>query len=157
MPEQSARFALPLLVPGQAEKEVYHNEALARIDAALHASVVGGPLVDPPSAPSIGQSWVVGSDASADWAGQDGNLAAWTSGGWRFVAPVPEMMAWHAPRGCWIYWTGTGWSDGEFPTTSLVIGGVQVVGNQGETLSIPLAARQTTLRHAPPSTQSLRH
>ena len=137
MPEQSARFALPLLVPGQAEKEVYHNEALARIDAALHASVVDGPMADPPPVPTIGQSWIVGSAATGAWAGQDRNLAAWTGGGWRFVAPVPGMMVWQAARGCWVYWTGGGWSDGRLPATSLVIGGVQVVGNRAESISNP--------------------
>ena len=137
MSEQSARFALPLLVAGQAEKEVCHNEALSRIDAALHASVVDGPLSDPPSAPSVGQTWVVGSGGSGDWAGQEGNLAAWTSGGWRFVPPILGMMAWHAVRGCWVYWTGSAWSDGQLPAASLIIGGVQVVGNRTESISNP--------------------
>lgn len=89
MPEESARFALPLLVPGQAEKEVYHNEALARIDAALHASVVDGPTTAPPAAPSVGQCWIVGSGAGGDWTGRDASLAAWTGGGWRFVPRFP--------------------------------------------------------------------
>ena len=34
------RFALPLLAAAQAQKEVTHNEALARVDALLHAVVV---------------------------------------------------------------------------------------------------------------------
>ena len=39
----TVRFALPLIAPGQAQKEAYHNEALAAIDAALHACVEDGP------------------------------------------------------------------------------------------------------------------
>lgn len=138
MPEESARFALPLLVPGQAEKEVYHNEALARIDAALHASVVDGPTTAPPAVPAIGQSWIVGSGAGGDWTGRDASLAAWTGGGWRFVPPVPGMLAWHAARGCWFHWTGSAWSEGALPATALIIGGVQVVGNRRENVANPV-------------------
>ena len=39
MSETSGRFALPFLVPGQAQKEVFHNEALATVDALLHPAV----------------------------------------------------------------------------------------------------------------------
>lgn len=34
MTDTSARFALPLILPGQAQKEIFHNEALALLDAA---------------------------------------------------------------------------------------------------------------------------
>ena len=56
MTETSARFALPLLVPGQAQKEAFHNEALAASDCALHACVESGPLPDPPATSQPGQS-----------------------------------------------------------------------------------------------------
>ncbi len=47
MTETSARFALPFILPGQAQKEAYHNEALTLLDAALHAAVEEAPLADP--------------------------------------------------------------------------------------------------------------
>ena len=128
MTETSARLALPFILPGQAQKEAFHNEALTLIDAALHAAVEGDPDPDPPAGPEPGQCWIVGTAGTGDWAGKDGDLAAWTSGGWRFVAPIPGMLAWNKASGRWLHWTGTGWSDGSLPATALLIDGQQVVG-----------------------------
>jgi Protein of unknown function (DUF2793) len=128
MTETSPRFALPFILPGQAQKEVFHNEALTLIDIALHGCVAAGPLDDPPAAPEPGQSWIVGPDPTGQWAGRAGALAAWTDGGWRFVGPVPGMLIWNIDLGCWVHGTGSGWSDGSLPAAALVIGGQQVVG-----------------------------
>jgi hypothetical protein len=128
MTETSGRFALPFILPGQAQKEAYHNEALALVDAALHACVEEGPLATPPATPAAGQSWIVAAGATGAWAGKADSLACWTAGGWRFVAPVPGMAAWNLDLGCWITWSGAGWSGGELPATALIIGGQQVVG-----------------------------
>jgi len=128
MTDTSARFSLPFILPGQAQKELYHNEALALVDAALHAAVEEAPLATPPGAPAVGQSWIVGAGATGDWAGEDGKLAVHTAGGWRFVAPVPGMLAWNIDLGCWLYWSGSGWSSGALVATGIEIGGQQVVG-----------------------------
>ena len=128
MTEASARFGLPFILPGQAQKELYHNEALALLDAALHAAVEEGPLAGPPGAPAPGQSWIVGESATGAWAGRDNASASWTGGGWRFTAPVPGMIAWNIDAGHWLHWSGTGWSEGELPAAALHIGGQQVIG-----------------------------
>lgn len=123
----TARFALPLIAPGQAQKEVYHNEALAAIDAALHACVEEAPRVDPPVEPEEGESWIVADDATGAWAGQSDSLATWTAGGWRFTAPVAGMAAWDRAAGHWRHWSDTAWVAG-WPVAALTIGGEQVVG-----------------------------
>lgn len=128
MTETSARFALPLLLPGQAQKEVYHNEALTLIDAALHACVEEGTLSAPPAAPEEGQSWIVGAAAIGAWAGQTDRLAAWTAGGWRYITPVPGMLVWNLDAGYWLHWNGAGWSDGTLPVAAVEIDGQQVLG-----------------------------
>ncbi|HVQ09378.1 MAG TPA: DUF2793 domain-containing protein [Allosphingosinicella sp.] len=130
MTETSARFALPFILPGQAQKEVFHNEALTLIDAALHAQIEAGPLDDVPDEPEPGQCWIVGAGASGAWAGEADRLACWTAGGWRFVSPRPGMLAWNIDPGYWLHWTGAAWSIGEWPATALVIGGQQVVGSR---------------------------
>lgn len=70
MTEASDRFSLPFILPGQAQKEAYHNEALARIDAALHACIEGDPTADIPYDPAVGESWVVAPGAAGLWAGR---------------------------------------------------------------------------------------
>jgi hypothetical protein len=137
MTETSARFALPLILPGQAQKEAFHNEALALLDAALHACVAGDPTDALPADPVPGESWIVDSGATGAWAGKAGNLATWTAGGWRFTAPVPGMTVWNIDAGYRLHWTGAAWSHGEWPVSSLVIDGQQVVGARLETVSSP--------------------
>jgi hypothetical protein len=130
MSDATARFALPLIVPGQAQKELFHNEALARIDGALHAAAEGPALAVPPADPSPGQCWIVAAGASGAWAGKTDAIAAWTEGGWRFVEPQPGMLVWNKTAHVWIHWAGTAWSEGELPATGISIGGVQVVAER---------------------------
>ena len=137
MTDTSARFALPLILPGQAQKEAFHNEALTLLDAALHACVAGGPTDELPSDPAAGESWIVESGAGGPWAGKAGNLATWTAGGWRFTAPVPGMTVWIIDAGYRLHWTGTAWSQGEWPVSALTIDGQQVVGPRLETVPSP--------------------
>jgi|SRR6218665_115916 len=137
MTDASARFALPFILPGQAQKEAFHNEALALVDAALHACAAGDPTGDIPGDPAPGESWLVAPGAGGAWAGKAGNLATWTEGGWRFTPPVPGMTAWNIDAGYRLHWTGTAWSDGEWPVATLTIGGQQVVGPRLETVPSP--------------------
>lgn len=124
------RFQLPFIFPGQAQKELYHNEALTLVDAALHMAVEEGPLVTPPQAPQSGQSWIVAAGAGGDWSGKDEQIAAWTDGGWRFIAPSPGLTAWNKAQGLWVHWSGTAWSSGEWPVARVMIGGQQIVGER---------------------------
>ncbi|MET1113243.1 MAG: DUF2793 domain-containing protein, partial [Allosphingosinicella sp.] len=59
MADTTPRFALPFILPGQAQKELFHNEALVRIDLALHPAVEGPPASAPPPAPAAGECWIV--------------------------------------------------------------------------------------------------
>ena len=137
MTETSARFALPFILPGQAQKEAFHNEALALVDAALHACVAGDPTDEIPVEPAPGESWIVAPGATGAWAGKGHHLASWTGGGWRFTSPVPGMTVWNIDAGYRIHWTGGAWSEGDWAVSALTIGGQQVVGARLETVPSP--------------------
>jgi hypothetical protein len=127
MTELSARFALPFILPGQAQKEVFHNEALAALDGLIHPAVAGTAAA-PPANPAEGACWIVAAGPSGDWAGQAGRLALRTAGGWRFLAAVPGMSVWDHGAGHARFWTGAAWSDGKLPVAGIVVAGKQVVG-----------------------------
>lgn len=128
MSEMTDRLTLPLLVAGQAQKEMFHNEALAMLDIAVQASVVAVGTNGPPETPVPGECWVVGSTPSGAWADHPQELAGWTQGGWRFVAPQPGMSVWDQSSGEAARFDGTGWRIGQITASRLAIGGVQVVG-----------------------------
>ena len=94
----SDRLKLPMLAAAQAQKEVTHNEALALADIAVQAVVQSVGPVAVPASPVVGQCWIVGAEPTGAWTGRAGAIAAWTSGGWRFVLPFEGMQAWKIGR-----------------------------------------------------------
>jgi hypothetical protein len=89
--EHTARFQIPLLAPGQAQKEFFHNEALERIACLICPVVEDIPQAAPPADPTIGACYLVGAEASGDWSGNDGSIACFTAGGWRFIEAVEGL------------------------------------------------------------------
>lgn len=136
MSEASARFGLPYILPGQAQKELFHNEALARIDAALHMVVEDGPRAAAPAMAMAGQCWIVGAGAQGAWAGHEDHVACWTQGGWRFLAPVPGMEVWRRDLGHPIRWDGLQWV-ATLAAGAIVIGGRQVLGTRQPAVPSP--------------------
>lgn len=88
MQETSPRMQLPLLVPGQGQKDITHNEALLRLDMLLHPCAISRTAIEP-AQPAIGECWLVADDPGGAWYGQQDAVALWTQGGWRF-AQLPE-------------------------------------------------------------------
>ena len=105
---ETDRFKLPLLASGQAHKELFHNEALARIDFLMHP-VVEAIASDPAAiTPESGQAWIVGADATDVWGGRDDQIAGWTGNGWLFIAPSPMMRVYINSLGNFAVY-GTSW------------------------------------------------
>ncbi len=89
-PSSTPRFSLPFLFSGQAQKEFFVNEAHAMIDALLHPAIEGMATA-PPAGPQEGESWLVGTGATGDWASKDDAIAISASGGWVFVTPTAGL------------------------------------------------------------------
>lgn len=112
---RTARFDLPLLFAGQAQKESFVNETSARIDALLHGAIEGE-LAIPPVAPIDGQAWLVSGGASGDWLGQAGKIAARQAGNWLFFAPRDGMRLLNRASGQEIRYFGA-WAAAVRPAT----------------------------------------
>jgi hypothetical protein len=128
MTETTDRLALPLLIPGQAQKEIWHNEALMLIDGLVQPSVIAVAPATVPTTPALGACWIIGASPTGVWAGKAQHLACWTSGGWRFMPPREGMSCWNVADALTVRYTGGAWVKGVEQALSFKIGGQQVVG-----------------------------
>lgn len=126
--DATPRWALPQLFAGQAQKELYHNEALVRIDMLLHGLAESATETTPPATPDVGMCWIVATGATGAWDGQDGALACWTEGGWRFVAPRAGLSIWVVDSGRRMRHDGAGWQDEQVREDGFFVDGDRVVG-----------------------------
>lgn len=133
----TVRWALPLLFAGQAQKEMTHNEALVLIDALLHARVESADLSGPPGTPAVGQSWIVADGATDEWSGQDGAIALWTEGGWRFIAARRGLCVSVADRNCGFFYDGAEWRFGAVREDGLYMNEDKVVGARMSAIAAP--------------------
>lgn len=148
--DATARLGLPTIRAGQAQKESSHNEALTLIDLVVQAGAVAFGTNAPPSAPVAGQAWVVGSAPAGAWVGRGGQLAGWSDGGWRFVAPFEGLAVWIVEAAEIARYSGGAWVLGELAGKRVTIGGRQVIGARRAAIAGPVGggaidaeARQT--------------
>jgi len=106
------RLKIPLLSSGQAQKEVVHNEALLIADILLCGAVEEPPRNAPPSSPTAGQAYIVGTSPSGAWAGKAGHVAGHTAGGWRLVAPAAGMTLLVKSTGTFATYRAGAWEIG---------------------------------------------
>jgi hypothetical protein len=140
LPFQNAtnRFALPLLHVGQAQKEVFVNEALARTDALLHCTVVAETTA-PPVDPAEGKAWLIGTGATDAWAGHEGEIALHTGGGWAFIGPRDGMRVFDLAAGREMLFF-TSWRKASLPVEPL--GGTSVDGEARAAINDLVSALQ---------------
>ncbi|MFK7945713.1 MAG: DUF2793 domain-containing protein [Paracoccaceae bacterium] len=123
----SLRFKLPLLNAAQAQKHVTLNEALVRADALASARVESRSLNTPPGAAQDGEAYIVGTGATGEWVGQEGDLALSLNGGWDFVTPWSGCTVWiEAERshvvyddGAWVAGRSGGGANGAVSLTRI--------------------------------------
>jgi len=135
--ETTARLTLPLLQAGQAQKEMTHNEALARLDLAVQARVETMGFNDPPADPAAGDCWIVGPAPTGAWSGNAGALAGWTADGWRFLTAAEGMSLWVADQAVAARYVAGTWQAGTLAGRQIVIEGVKVIGAQAAAIADP--------------------
>jgi len=131
------RLALPFLSAGQAQKEFFHNEALQTLDMLVAPAVEEPPRAGPPASPLVGVAYIVAASPTGAWAGKALSLAAYTSGGWRFIAPIEGMVAYVKSTSVWAVHRAGAWELGNIHGSTLVLGGLQVVGSRAPGIADP--------------------
>lgn len=135
--DASPRWALPMLFAGQAQKEIFHNEALILIDALLHGRVESADIGEVPGDPAIGQCWIVADGASGVWTEKAGQIACWSEGGWRFMIPREGTRMQVSDRNHAMIHDGSQWRDEAMRADGLYVEGEKVVGSRWPAISSP--------------------
>lgn len=104
------QLGLPLLAAAQAQKHVIHNDALLRLDALIHLSVIARNLSSPPVA-ADGERYLVAAAPSGAWSGQQGAVALAQGGGWLFLTPRKGWRLWVESEARLVVFDGTQWRE----------------------------------------------
>lgn len=131
------RLKLPFISPGQAQKELFHNEALQVVDSAVAAAVETLPQNDPPASASLGLSFIVGPVPTGAWAGKAGQIATMSSGGWRYLAPVEGLSALVKSNGLRAAYRAGSWEIGVVRAERVEIGGDPVLSTRSSAIASP--------------------
>lgn len=135
--DRTSRWGLPLLFAGQAQKEMFHNEALTLLDALVHGEAESADLSAPPAEAEPGRCWIVAAGGSAAWAGKDGQVAIASEGGWRFVTPRAGLQMRIANRNVPLFHDGAQWRDSQLGEDMLSLGGERVVTTRQAAIDDP--------------------
>lgn len=106
---ETQNLQLPLVQPGQAQKHVTVNEALARLDGLVQLKILSVTTTVPPTQVIDGAAYAVPVGAASSWSGQDGKIAIASNGGWVFIEPKQGWRAWIADEGVFAIFAGGSW------------------------------------------------
>lgn len=81
--------------------------------AADQLAVLSRTVTAPPALPTVGDSYLVPSGSTGDWATHPNNIAIWTARGWRYIPPeVGQLIFVESESGFYHYGTGGAWTAG---------------------------------------------
>lgn len=143
MSDTSARLALPLIQPSQAQKHVTHNEALLILDVATQLVVQSFDAVMPPTSPQEGTLYALDSNSEGVWADHGGKLALWWDNRWWFFQPQDGWRAGLAGSTQVYVRQGGVWVDQQIATDNLARVGVNTTADATNRLAV--RAEQTLL------------
>ncbi len=105
----TSQLRLPLLQPAQAQKHVTVNEALVRLDGLAQLVMQSRSATTPPASAPDGTVYMLPAGSVNAWAGQDGNLAIASNGGWVFLAPQAGWRGYVADEALAVIHDGSAW------------------------------------------------
>ncbi len=112
--------------------------ALTLIDLLLGGSIESTPIAAPPGSPIPGMVYrIAESGASGAFAGQEGRLAGFGEGGWRFVSPIEGMRLTDRSSGLEVAYRGGAWTSGSLRASEVLVGGQKVVGGRVAAIAAP--------------------
>ncbi len=120
----STHLKLPYILPGQAQKHITHNEAIAALDTLAQLAVLDRDLNTPPGSPDVNMRYIVGPAPTGAWAGKANQVTRWDGASWQFHAPEPGWLAFVLDENGLIAWNGSAWLstvglDNELPMLGL--------------------------------------
>ena len=89
---------------------VTHNEALSTLDALVQLAVAERRPA-PPGSPAEGERHLVAAGATGAFAGQEGRIAVFDLGAWRFLSPRAGWLAFVAAESAILVFDGGSWQD----------------------------------------------
>ena len=95
--------------PNDAVNKTY-VDALLGPDSWRHTALALG-LTTPPSSPTNGDRYVIGTGATGAWAGHDNEITTWNGTAWSFDSPVNGWVITIANSATIYRFTGTAWVD----------------------------------------------
>lgn len=145
--ENTDRLNLPYLMAAQAQKHVTHNEALRMLDALVHLSVSTRNLSVPPSEPEHSEAFLVGTEGSGAWEGQDGNIAVFVDGFWMFHTVQEGWLLWISDESVFVIYNGTEWVAPPVPNTLNNLAQVGVGTSSDTTNKLAVASNASLFTH----------
>lgn len=146
--ENSEILKLPYILPSQAQKHVTHNEAIRQLDALVQLSVVSMDVSEPPDEPAAGSRFIVGENASGEWAGLEGQVVAYLDGAWTTFEPVEGWLAYVEDQGIVVVRKASAWQDFPSPKTLENMDGVGVGAQPDATNKLSIASDAALFSHS---------
>lgn len=133
----TSKLGVPLIASSQSQKHVTHNEALNRYDQLVQQTVINQTTSTPPSSPSDGHAYIVGSSPTGDWSGLEGQVAAWINGEWIYFVPRAGWMVYDEALSTHVVFNGTSWASVSVTFTRPTLVQVSVTHpSSGNTVSV---------------------
>lgn len=105
----TARWDLPEISAGQAQKEVTHNTALHMLACIVGAPIITRTSTAPPGSPVNGGLYYVPTSPTGAWSGQSGKLALYFASAWTFITPATGAVLYSTEDKQQMRWTGSAW------------------------------------------------